>query len=107
MSGSFHIGDSVTQHGDHNVGIIKNQAPADPRAAMREMITAVQFLRNQVPAEDQQVIDESLEAIGTGENVPPGTLRQALRNINGVASMVTAGVPVIEAVRRVLESLGI
>ncbi len=67
MSGNFHFGDNVTQHGDHNVGMIKNQVPTDPQAAFREMITAVQVLRGQVSAADRQVIDESMKAIGTGE----------------------------------------
>lgn len=108
MSGNFHYGDNVTQHGNHNVGIIKNQGPADPQAAFREMITAVQVLRGQVSAADRQVIDESMKAIGTGDNVEKGTLRRALSNIAGIATVVgQVGVPVIESVRAVMAALGL
>ncbi|QHC26450.1 hypothetical protein [Streptomyces sp. GS7] len=107
MSGDFHFGDRVEQYGDHNTGIIKNQGPTDPRSAFRDMIATIQVLRNQVPAEDREIIDESLRAIGTGQDVPHGTLRRALTNISGVATMIgAAGVPVIESVRRVIEALG-
>ncbi len=105
MSGNIHFGDSVTQHGDHNIGIIKHQGPADPQAALRELVGAVRALRAQVPAEDREVLDESLEAIGGGTDTPPPVLRRALRNISGVASLVTAGAPVVESVRRILESI--
>ncbi|MER7674644.1 hypothetical protein ACFVXG_29400 [Kitasatospora sp. NPDC058162] len=105
MSNSFHFGDSVTQHGDHNIGIVKNQGPVDPQAALRELVTAVQRLRDQVPAEDREVLDESLEAIGDGSEASPSALRRALRNISGVASLVRAGAPVVESVRRILDSL--
>jgi hypothetical protein len=108
MSGNFHYGDNVTQHGNHNVGIIKNQGPADPQAAFREMITAVQVLRGQVSAADRQVIDESMKAIGTGDNVEKGTMRRALSNIAGVATVVgQVGVPVIESIRAVMTALGL
>jgi hypothetical protein len=108
MSGNLHYGDNVTQHGNHNVGIIKNQGPADPQAAFREMIIAVQVLRGQVSTADRQVIDESMKAIGTGDNVEKGTLRRALSNIAGVATVVgQVGVPVIESVRAVMAALGL
>ncbi|MBO1414749.1 hypothetical protein [Streptomyces sp. FH025] len=104
MSNSFHFGDSVTQHGDHNIGIIKQQGPVDPKAALRELVAAVRQLRDHVPAEDREVLDESLEAIGDGEAASPSVLRRALRNISGVASLVRAGAPVVESVRRILDS---
>ena len=78
MSGDWHFGDEVTQYGDHNVGMIKNQGPADPQAAFRDMIRAVQVLRGQVSPADRAVIDASMTAIGTGGNVEKGTLRRAL-----------------------------
>jgi hypothetical protein len=108
MSGNFHFGDEVTQYGDHNVGMIKNQGPADPQAAFRDMVSAIQVLRGQVSPADRQVIDESMQAIGTGGNVEKGTLRRALGNIAGVATMVgQVGVPVIEAVRAVMAAFGL
>ncbi|MEV8324366.1 hypothetical protein [Kitasatospora sp. NPDC056731] len=105
MSGGIHFGDSVTQHGDHNIGIIKHQGPADPQAAMRELIAAVRQLREQVPAEDREVLDESLADLGNGQATPPATLRRALRNISGVATLAAAGAPVVESIRRILDSL--
>jgi hypothetical protein len=108
MSGNFHFGDEVTQYGDHNVGMIKNQGPADPQAAFRDMVSAIQVLRGQVSPADRQVIDESMQAIGAGGNVEKGTLRRALGNIAGVATMVgQVGVPVIEAVRAVMAAFGL
>ncbi|MET8625621.1 hypothetical protein ABZW30_18055 [Kitasatospora sp. NPDC004669] len=104
MSNSFHFGDSVTQHGDHNIGIVKNQGPLDPQAALRELTAAVRLLRDQVPAEDREVLDESLEEIGDGSTASPPALRRALRNISGVASLVRAGAPVVASVRRIMES---
>ena len=108
MSSSFHYGDNVTQYGNHNVGMIKNQGPVDPRDAFREMISAVQALRGQLSAADRQVIDESMKAIGAGDNVEKGTLRRALRDIAGVATMVgKVGVPVIESVHAVMAAFGL
>ena len=108
MSSEFHFGDEVTQYGDYSIGMIKNQAPADPQAAFREMINAVQVLRGQVSAADRQVIDESMKAIGTGGNVEKGTLRRALGSIAGVATMVgEVGVPVIQSIHAVMAAFGL
>ena len=108
MSSNFHFGDEVTQYGNHNVGMIKNQGPADPRAAFRDMIHAVQVLRGQVSADDRQVIDESIRAIGTGENVDKGTLHRALGKIAGVATMAgQVGAPVVQAVVAVKAAFGL
>jgi hypothetical protein len=106
--GSFHIGDSVTQTGGiGNTGINKNHEAADPQAAFRDLLQAIQVLRGQVSAEDRQIVDDSLHTIGTGSNVEPGTLRRALGAIAGVATVVgEIGIPVVEAVRRVLALLG-
>ncbi|MFF9639943.1 hypothetical protein [Kitasatospora aureofaciens] len=62
-------------------------------------------MREQVPAEDREVLDESLEAVGDGSAASPSALRRALRNISGVASLVRAGAPAVESVRRILDSL--
>jgi hypothetical protein len=94
--------------GQNNVGMIKNQGPTDPQAALREMISAVDVLRDQVSAADRRVIDESMDTIGTGDNVDRGALRRALGNIAGIATMVgQVGVPVIESVRQVMAALGV
>lgn len=108
MSNEFHFGDEVTQYGAHSIGMIKNQGPADPREAFREMINAVQVLRGQVSVADRQVIDESMRVIGAGDNVEKGTLRRALANIAGVATMVgQVGVPVIQSVHAVMAAAGL
>lgn len=107
MSSNFHIGDSVTQYGDHSTGIVKQQAPADPAAALQALVAAVRLMRDQVPVEDQQVIDDALQTIEAGPDVPRGALRRALSGIAGVATMVGGvGVPVIEAVNGVRAALG-
>ena len=107
MSSNYHFGDEVTQHGNYNVGMIKNQAPADPQATFREMISAVQVLRSQVSAADRQVIDESMKTIGTGDNVDKGTLRRALVSISGIALIVgEVGAPVVESIRKVMAAFG-
>lgn len=103
----YHFGGRVNQYGDHNIGMIKNQGSADPQAAFREMINAIQALRGQVSAADRQVIDESMNTIGTGDNVEKQPLRRALGNIAGVATMVgQVGVPVIESIRKVMAAFG-
>ncbi|MEV6840384.1 hypothetical protein AB0N17_38820 [Streptomyces sp. NPDC051133] len=108
MSGSFHIGDAVTQYGDHNTGIVKNQAPTDPASALQALVAAARLLHDEVPAEDQQAIDDALQTLEAGPDAPPGTLRRALSNIAGIATMVgRVGVPVIEAVKGVRAALGI
>jgi hypothetical protein len=107
MTGNYHFGDNVTQYGSHNVGMIKSQGAVDPQAAWREMVNAVQVLRGQVSAADRQVIDESMNAVGNG-NVEPKSMRRALGNIAGIATVVgQVGVPVIESVRKVMAAFGI
>ncbi|MFC8824962.1 hypothetical protein ACFT9I_06340 [Streptomyces sp. NPDC057137] len=101
MSTNNYYGDSVEQHGDGNIGMIKNSAPADPQVAFREMIAAVQILRGQVNPADRAVIDESLNELTAGDG-DEGRFRRALAGIAGVATMVGGvGVPVVEAVQRV------
>jgi hypothetical protein len=108
MNTNYHIGDNVTQHGDGNIGIIKNQAPADPNSALLELTRLVEVLRGQVSTADREVIDESIRAIGSGENVNKGTMRRALSRIAGIAALVgEVGVPVIGAIRAVMAAFGI
>lgn len=105
----FHYGDSVNVSGSGNVGKIQNQyqGPQDSQADFQDMIRAVQILRGQVSTEDREVIDDSLEIIRQGDSAGPGALRRALGTIAGVAAVVgEIGLPVVEAVRRVLALLG-
>ena len=104
---SNHYGDSIFQVGNDNVGKVINQGATDPQMALREMIAATKALRSQVSTADREVIDESMNSIGTGENVQEQRLRRALGNIAGVATVVgQAGVPLIEAIRKVMKAFG-
>jgi len=101
---NIHFGDNVVQHGDHNIGIIKNQ---DAQVALRELVSLVAILRGQIPEDDRRVVDDSMETIEAGGNGDKGALRRALGNIAGVAAVVgEVGVPVIEAVRKVMAAFG-
>jgi hypothetical protein len=101
---NIHFGDNVVQRGDHNIGIIKNQ---DPQVALRELVSLVAILRGQIPEDDRRVVDDSMETIEAGGNGDKGALRRALGNIAGVAAVVgEVGVPVIEAIRKVMAAFG-
>jgi hypothetical protein len=108
MSSNFHFGDKVTQHGDHNIGIVKSQGSADPQMMLQEMIILVQALRSQVTTADRQVLDESIDVIDKSGDTEKGALRRALQNIAGVATAVGEfGVPVIDSVRKVMTAFGV
>ena len=102
-------GDSVVQFGGHdNIGKVVNQASADPRTALEEVIRLAEALRGQVPPADAKAIDESVGLLRHGDASDRNTLRRALGNIAGIAALVgQVGAPVIEAVRRVLSALGV
>lgn len=106
MSG-IHFGDSVTQHGDHNIGIIKSGTATDPATAFREMLTAVAALRPQLSDTDRTEIDQALSDLGPTGAAAPGKLRTALTRIAGIATFAgQTGAPVIEAVRKVIAAFG-
>ena len=46
--------------GDNNIGAIKNQATADPRVALAEMISMLSVLRVQVSAADRKIMTNPL-----------------------------------------------
>ncbi|MER5208099.1 hypothetical protein [Streptomyces sp. NPDC002825] len=110
-NGEFHISnmrDFYNASGDGAVGRIENnqQAAQDPQAVHEAVIRAIETLRTQVSAEDREVLDASLETIRQGDGAPPGAFRRALGTVSGVAALVgDVGVPVAEAVRRVLALL--
>jgi hypothetical protein len=108
VTSNYFGGNHVTQHGDHSIGMINNNAPADPQATLQEMINAVHALRGQVSPADRQVIDESMSTIGAGANVEPQRLRRALGNLAGIATVVgQVGAPVVEAVRKMMTAFGL
>jgi hypothetical protein len=106
MTGNHYNGSHIQQYGDNAIGMINNNnGPADPRAALREMIDAVHALRGQVSPADRQALDESVRVIGAGAE--PQRLRRALGGIAGIATVVgQVGVPVVEAARKVMAAFG-
>ncbi|MBB4982855.1 MULTISPECIES: hypothetical protein [Streptomyces] len=110
-NGDFHIGnmrDFYHATGDGAVGRIEfhQHGAQDPQAVYEAVIRAIETLRGQVSAEDREVLDTSLETIRQGDEAPPGAFRRALGTVSGVAALVgEVGVPVAEAVRRLLALL--
>jgi hypothetical protein len=117
MSGDQHYyfgsGDHVTMHGGSgNIGIDKRVTPAQeqPEAVqegLRELLALVQQLRAQVPPVSADALDDSLPALRAEADVPPQERHRALLAVAGIAATIGAlGVPVIEAVNKVLELMG-
>ncbi|WP_327354402.1 hypothetical protein [Streptomyces sp. NBC_01304] len=110
-----YYGDNVNMHGGTgNVGMVKNQsAPAQAvpdglEQAVRELVLLIQELRGQVPEASAQAIDDSLPAITADGSAQPQQRHGALMAVAGIAATVGAvGQPVLEAVNRVLELLGV
>ncbi|WP_369777850.1 hypothetical protein [Streptomyces sp. R33] len=102
------VGDNFRVYGTNNVGKIgtQNNAPQDPQAALHELISLVQVLRGRVQEDDRAVLDESLDTL-TEDAAERGAFRRALGSISGLARLVgEVGLPVAEAVRRVLALFG-
>ncbi|MFF2503391.1 hypothetical protein ACFVTY_08455 [Streptomyces sp. NPDC058067] len=113
MSGdNYHVGDKVIMNGGtNNTGIVKNAAPAamDPElaSAIAELTEELRHLRAQVSPLGAQTIDESLPALAPDAVVQPQARTRALMAVAGVAATAGAlGVPIIEAVNRILQLLG-
>jgi hypothetical protein len=107
MSHEYH-GDVFNQYGDHNIGKIVNDYSADPGPALLNLIRLTEALRTQVSAADKQIIDESVGILRHEDAVETSSLRRALQNLAGIASLVgEVGVPVIEAARKAMAALGI
>ena len=103
-----YVNNSYSHAGDNNIGMIKNQATADPRVALAEMISMLGVLRVQVSAADRKIIDESIAVVRGGGKAEKRTLRIALGEIAGIAALAgEAGVPVIEAVRKAIAAFGL
>lgn len=110
MSANYHHqGDNINVSGHGNIGAIKirNQAAADPQAAMRELAGLITALKNQVTADDRQILDESARAVQMSAGSDKNALRRALSNVVGIASMAGAvGAPVLDAALKVKELFG-
>lgn len=109
----FGNGDHVTMNGGSgNVGIDKRVTPAqelpqDVEEALRELLSLIQTLRAQVPPVSSDTLDDLLPALRTEADVQPPERHRALLAVAGIAATVGAlGVPVIEAVNKVLELMG-
>lgn len=109
----FGSGDHVTMHGGSgNVGIDKRITPAQKlppavQEALRELLTLVQELRAQVPPVSASTLEHSLPVLRAEANVQPQERHRALLAVAGIAATVGAvGVPVVEAINKVLELLG-
>jgi hypothetical protein len=102
-------GDSVAQFGGQgNIGKIVNQASADSRIALEEVIRLAEALRGQVSPAEVQVINESVGVLRSERISDHNTLRRALGNIARIAALVgQVGAPVIVAVRSVMSAFGI
>jgi hypothetical protein len=109
MSGYYHYGDNINQYGGHhNTGKATSQLPADTRQALLEIIDLTDVMRRQVSTAQSQVIDESVEILRRGDTTDRSSVRRALGNIAGIAALVgEVGVPVIDAIRKVMTALGV
>jgi hypothetical protein len=108
MTSNFYGDQHVTVTGSNNVGINNgtyNNHQAGPQDALRELVDVVDALRAQVSAPDREVIDASMRTVRAGAE--PGAVRRALGQLAGVATVVgQVGVPVVEAVRKVMAAFG-
>ncbi|OEU91750.1 hypothetical protein DB35_08405 [Streptomyces abyssalis] len=105
-------GDHVTMHGGAgNTGIDKRvtAAPAPPavQEALRELLVLVPELRAGLRPESAGALDDSLPALRADAEVRPQERHRALLAVAGIAATVGAlGVPIVEAVDKVLELMG-
>lgn len=113
---SYHYGDSVTVNGSGNIGIVKNQsptigggqaAPLSPQEAVQQLERLLLELRGQVTPAGAGTIDTNLPVIVSAESAPEAR-HGALMAVLGIATLAgEVGRPIIEAVGRVLELLGL
>jgi hypothetical protein len=105
-----YYGQYVNQQNSNNpIGMINNNyASADPQAAFRDLVNAVQVLRGQVSPDERQAIDESMRVIQAGKNAEPQRLRKAFTSISGIALLAgQVGPPVVDAVKKLMAAVGI
>ncbi|MET9853441.1 hypothetical protein ABZY57_10890 [Streptomyces sp. NPDC006450] len=114
--GGTQYGDRVTMHGGRgNIGIVKSQsptiaqqaAPATSQEAIRQLAELLMELRAQVTPAGAGTIDTNLPVIVSEESAPEAR-HGALMAVLGIATLAgEVGLPIIEAVRRVLELMGL
>ncbi|MFJ8432137.1 hypothetical protein ACIQ9P_12665 [Kitasatospora sp. NPDC094019] len=117
MSGDHFHGDVVNLYGGtDNKGIVHHHhAPgpdgervtAELTRAVQDLVTLLRELRAGVAPMAAESIDEALPALTVGPLAVPRERHRALMAVAGIAATVGAvGVPVVEAVQRVLGLLG-
>ncbi|MFE7565511.1 hypothetical protein ACFU76_00875 [Streptomyces sp. NPDC057539] len=109
----FGGGDHVSMYGGSgNIGIDKRVTPVQelPQAvqeALGELLSLIQELRAQVPPVSSDALDDALPALRAEADVQPPERHRALLAVAGIAATIGAlGVPVVEAVNKVLELMG-
>lgn len=109
----FGDGDHVTMHGGSgNVGIDKRvtaaqELPSEVQEALRELVALVQEVRAELPPANSEALEDSLPALRAEADVQPQERHRALLAVAGIAATTGAlGVPIIEAVNKVLELMG-
>lgn len=109
----FGSGDHVTMHGGSgNIGIDKRvtaaqELPQTVQQALRELVALIQELRTEVPPANSEALDDTLPALRADADVQPAERHRALLAVAGVAATTGAlGVPIVEAVNKVLELMG-
>jgi hypothetical protein len=104
---NIQFGDTNTTHGTNSPIYISRQANVDP---LRELVQAVEVMQARTSGQDRQVVDDFLSLANSTEDggVERHRIREALLQIGGVATLVgQVGVPVIEAIQKVKEALGL
>ncbi|ALC29432.1 MULTISPECIES: hypothetical protein [Streptomyces] len=108
-------GDVFHQYGNHNIGKAEHHGSGDivagggagPSASterkLAELLARIEELKPRLSDEDRSGLDEAVGEIGAlGPNPEPGRFRRLLQQINGIASLVESGAPVVAAVRSLL-----
>lgn len=109
----FGSGDHVTMHGGSgNTGIDKRvttaqELPEEVRQALRELVALIQERRTELTPANSEALDDSLPALRADADVRPQERHRALLAVAGIAATTGAlGVPIVEAVNKVLELVG-
>lgn len=108
MTGDIHIGDSIQQSGAGSIGKIEYSGPAEPQAALADMIRLAAELRAQVGTEERDTIDEAARAAAEDGQPGSGTLRRAVHTLITAATRAGAvGVPLLDAAVKVKTLFGL
>lgn len=109
----FGSGDHVTMHGGSgNTGIDKRvtaaqELPAEVQQALGELVALIRTLRTELAPASSEALDDSLPALRAEADVQPRERHRALLAVAGIAATTGAlGVPIVEAVNKVLELMG-